>query len=538
MNESTGSTVTRPEFLDCTFRDGGYYNNWDFDKRVSSTYLDSVAKLPISILEMGYLNAPKPGYFGKYFFLSVPVLAEIKGRLAPAQRLAVMINAKDHRSTDVAAILQKMEGIVDIVRIAVAPTNLSHGLALAERIQALGFEVGVNVMYLSRFADNVGALVELPDISKVARTVSLVDSYGACEPDQVRSAVQQARAIIPGGNIGFHGHDNLGLAFANSLAAIEAGALVIDSTMAGMGRGAGNTRTEMLLVREAARTEAALNFDALTSVVDVFDDLKEKYRWGTNLPYMISGASDLPQKDVMDWVGKNRYSVVSILRALHGDRAGGVDTRRFEPLCPPEDGTVAEVLIVGGGPSVVEHIDGIEDYLRLSEATVIHANFRHLDILDRFGGGQLVCLAGDGVTRLPPPAMRKAVSVLVAPEPPRLSGAVPEDETSAVVQVAPFTSNGTPALFRPVSDTGPLALGLGAALALGAKRISLVGFDGYHNASAAQQGLARETQEMLDTFCVAHPDLVISSLTPSTYQLPATSLYSRIVEMSRQDDRA
>lgn len=536
MDTTANDAGAQPEFLDCTFRDGGYYTNWDFDKRVSNAYFDSVARLPIGTVEVGYLNSPKSEYFGQYYFLAAPVLNEIRARLAPRQRLAVMLDAKDHVASELADNLKNLSGVVDVVRMAVSPAQLAHGIELGEELRSLGFEVGFNIMYLSKFASDVSSIVELDDIAAIANTVSLVDSFGACEPNEVRNAVAEARKIIPNTAIGFHGHDNLGLAFANSLAAVEAGATVVDGTFTGIGRGAGNTRTEMLLVRQAARTHDALDFDALTSVVNVFEELKTTYKWGTNLPYMISGASSLPQKDVMNWVGKNRYSVVSILRALHGDRAGGVDTRAFAPLSPAEDGDSGEVLIIGGGPSVTDHIDGIAEYVRLANATVIHANFRHLDLLDRFDSRQLICLAGDGVTRLPIREKRGSVSALVASEPPRLSGSVPSDDTDDVVQVAPFSVDETPLHLGPVSDTGPLALGLGAALALGAKRISLVGFDGYQSATMAQQSLARETQTMLDTFRASHPELVLTSLTPSTYEVPAISVYSRIFEYSRSDN--
>ena len=534
MSERLIQGGTRPKFLDCTFRDGGYYTNWDFDRRVTAAYLEGISLLPIETVEIGYLNGPREGYYGQYYFLSTPMVERIRELLAPKQRLSVMIDAKSHRPEKLASIVSGMSGKVDLVRIAVAPTDLSHGLALATRLCELGFDVGVNVMHLSRFSGDETRLAELAMFTGVASIVALVDSFGACEPHEVRSAVQRLRELLPETAIGFHGHDNLGLAFANSLAAIDAGASVIDGTISGMGRGAGNTRMEMLLIREAARSDSPLNFDALTSVVDTFEDLRNRYRWGTNLPYMISGASDLPQGDVMNWVGKNRYSVVSIVRALHGEGVGALDTRNFEPLAREADlSSASEVLIVGGGPSVSEHIGGISEFIRLERVTVIHSNFQHLDILDRFGDAQLICLAGDGVTRLPPRATRLSVSAFIVPEPPRVAESVPDGDATSIVQVAPFAVDEVVERLGPVSDIGPLALGLGAALALGATRISLVGFDGYEDATLAQQALVRETQLMLDTFRQRHPDLVISSLTPSEFDVPKASVYSRITELSQ-----
>jgi 4-hydroxy 2-oxovalerate aldolase len=97
-----------------------------------------------------------------------------------------------------------------------------------------------------------------------------------------------------------------------------------------------------------------------------------------------------------------------------------------------------------------------------------------------------------------------------------------------VTEAEPFEVNGKSERLGPVLDTAPLSLGLGVALALGATRISLVGFDGYESASLAKQALATETQNMVDDFRARFPDIGLATLTPSTYGVPAESLYGRL----------
>ena len=76
-------------------------------------------------------------------------------------------------------------------------------------------------------------------------TICVVDSAGCMLPDEVASYVRAARQSCNLG-IGFHGHNNLGMANANGLAAVEQGARFVDGTLRGIGRSAGNAQTEIL----------------------------------------------------------------------------------------------------------------------------------------------------------------------------------------------------------------------------------------------------------------------------------------------------
>lgn len=516
--------------LDCTLRDGGYYTNWDFDESVVTRYFEGVTHLPIDTVEAGYCSQPRDGYHGQYYYLGRSRLSEIRDGLRDDQQLAVMINAKDHDPVALKELLAPLADVLDLVRIAADPDKLAPALQLGSVIADLGLKVGLNVMYLSRYIDDIEPVVARATSSGVLSTLALVDSYGSCRPDPVTKAFGAAAAIAPDVELGFHGHDNLELAFANTLAAVAGGATVIDSTFTGMGRGAGNTKTELALIHQAATAETPLDYEALNSITSEFSSLRDHYGWGTNLAYMISGASDLPQRDVMDWMGKNRYSVISVLRALQGVRDGGLDHTDLPDLATPPAG-VDELIIVGGGPSVRAHLNAITEYIALSGATVVHANLRNLEARMAVDGEQLICIAGDGAMRLPP-SEHLANSTIVVPTPPRLPGATPHTRVRGVVQVESFTLDGEDERLGPVSDIGPLALALGAAIHLRARRVSLVGFDGYANASRAQRQLASETQVLIDRFRRRPSSAPVSSLTPTEYDIPTDSIYSRLITLN------
>ena len=85
------------QILDCTFRDGGYYTNWDFNQALVDDYCKLVKSLPISIVELGYRGNinKKDNYYGEYYFLTISNLKKIKSIIGKEKKLSVMIDLKD-----------------------------------------------------------------------------------------------------------------------------------------------------------------------------------------------------------------------------------------------------------------------------------------------------------------------------------------------------------------------------------------------------------------------------------------------------------
>jgi 4-hydroxy 2-oxovalerate aldolase len=510
------------EMFDCTLRDGGYYTNWDFSPELVDDYVGNMARLPIDYIEFGYVNDDMDGYYGEYFFLQPDKLRTVKARLRGDQKLMVMIDGKSATVDRLEPLFKPLVGIVDGVRITAAPNALGHALDLARKLKELGFLVGFNVMYLSTYQDDISRLQAVIDEPQSYDSIALVDSYGGCSPAKVGRIIAELREKLPNNAVGFHGHDNMCLAFANSLAAIEAGADIVDGTLTGMGRGAGNLRTEAMLIhlaREGSNRE--LDFQALASVVAPFEDMRKTYEWGTNLPYMLSGANNLPQKDVMDWLAKSRYSVVSIIRALQQQSGQEVDRSVYPDVA--EGGFQGKsVLLVGGGPTVPQHAEAIRQFIARHDPLVVYSSSRHLKLAKQLGGRQLLCLPGHDAFRADLDQANTMMGAVVV-APPRVPGCVPVGLTLPVYQAAPVSPEG--ASGGPVSDSGPMALGLGVVQSLQAGQCWLVGFDGYDHATLAQQDLAREVQSSLDLYAAKHGPASLVSLTPTRYNVRCRSIH-------------
>jgi 4-hydroxy 2-oxovalerate aldolase len=384
------------KILDCTLRDGGYYTNWDFSQELVNHYIEYTNQLPIEYIELGYRSLSESVYRGKYFYSPLNVLKTF--RSLSNKKIGVLIEEKNLSISEINNLLSPCIGLIDFVRIAVAPSKIPDAILLAEAIKKLGFEVGLNIMYLSKWPDYHNSFKFLEKANGIIDFVYMVDSYGSVFPEELNDSFELIKSFIdiP---IGFHGHNNMELAFANSLNAMLSGCEMIDSTILGMGRGAGNLKTELLLTYLASKVKMEIDFSALSSLVQLFDNLLKQYEWGTNLPYMFSGANSLPQKDVMEWVSKRYYSFNTIITALNHQKSQNhpyIKFPLFEPLIMTD-----KVLVIGGGDSIREASNELLIYLENNpEIIIIHASSKNANYFKSLKNHQLFCLIGNEADRM------------------------------------------------------------------------------------------------------------------------------------------
>lgn len=506
------------KILDCTLRDGGYYTNWDFDKNLVDTYIKACNDLPVDYLEVGYRSIPLDGYYGEYFYLPVYVMQRLKAQTT--KKLVIILNEKDIRPTHLQKLLSPCIGLIDMVRLAIDPKQFARALELAEAVKKMGFEVGFNVMYMSKWKGQKDFLELLPKVKGIADYFYMVDSYGGVYPQDVKDTIQLVRSYIPDVPLGFHGHNNMELALINTLTAIEEGCEIVDATITGMGRGAGNVKTELLLTALNAQGKLEVDFNPLSKVVDGFTALQKTYEWGTNLPYMVSGAHSLPQKDVMDWVGKRYYSFNSIIRALQNQAKGVSDNEQFEQF---QEENVRKAILIGGGPSVLRHKEAIVKFLEaFPDLVIIHSSSKNARILDNSNAKQFFCLVGNEGHRMED-VFEDAIPgnvVCVLPSYPRKMGTyVPKALLSETFELSDSD------IFEPYKDSHT-AIALSVALSLKVEELYIVGYDGYSEAmSIKEQELFNENTYMFEKLkSMGH--LYFCSLTETKYNLETKSVFS------------
>lgn len=510
------------KILDCTLRDGGYYTNWDFNDETVDAYISAMNALPIDYLELGYRNNPTKEYMGRFGYSPVSVLNHI--RQTCTKKLDVMLNEKSTKPENLDSLLKPIIGIVDMIRIAIDPKNFDRAIVLAKAVKTMGFEVGFNCMYMSKWqTEYTDFLKKLGVLDSFADLFCMVDSFGGVTPDVLTTIYKEVRANTKC-PVGFHGHNNLQLGLINTITAMKLGVDYVDATILGMGRGAGNLNMELLLTYLNAHDGLRVDFNVLGDVITAFTPLYEQHRWGTNLPYMLAGANCIPQKEVMEWVTNRVYSFNSIIRGLDNRKNNEVDNAKFPQL--KVEHKFDKVLIVGGGTNAIAHVKAIYQFLNNeNNIAVVFATARNANAYLDINVPIYYTLVGNEGRRLTANVgAEKLNGACVLPPYPRPMGTeVPEYAEGRTVELASID-------FTDQFKDSVTTIALQLAINLTDGDIFVVGYDGYPGSVLSEKEIAltHENQTIFQAYEKAR-GCKLKSLTPSLYSdLDIESVYQFI----------
>lgn len=279
----------RPQIkvLDCTIRDGGLINKWQFSDEIVRKVFLALSESGVDYMEIGYKSSEK--YFsrdehGAWKFCTEDDIKRIVGDMQTTMKLSAMADIGRIDSQD---IPQKKDSILDMIRVACYAKEIDKGIALAHECLDKGYEASINLMAVSKVLEK--DLDEaLDDLSKsYVPVIYLVDSYGSLYSEQIHFLAKKYLSALPGKELGIHSHNNQQLAFANTIEGIISGINRLDATLYGMGRGAGNCPLELLL---SFLKNPKFDIRPLIEVIqNIFIPMKAEIEWGYHIPYLITG---------------------------------------------------------------------------------------------------------------------------------------------------------------------------------------------------------------------------------------------------------
>lgn len=277
--------------LDCTIRDGGLINNYQFSDELVKAVYRAACDSGVDIIELGKKLAVSDEYtrekYGKWNFCDDDDLKMVIDSYESTYRplIAVMF---DVGRVDFKALQPVDQSPIDMIRTACYVADTDKAIDLAKRSKDLGYQTTINIMAPSA-AIRTDLVESLQEVSKADEVdyLYLVDSYGAYYSEQVTDYLNLYKEHCPNKPLGFHAHNNQQLAFANTQQAIIDGVNLLDATINGIGRGAGNCNLELLLnfLKNPKFDVAPL----YKTIQEHFVPLREKIEWGFNDIYGISG---------------------------------------------------------------------------------------------------------------------------------------------------------------------------------------------------------------------------------------------------------
>lgn len=294
--------------LDATIRDGGLVNNFMFsDDFINALYRTNV-KAGVDYMEFGY-KASKELFdvnkFGKWKFCDEDDIRAIVGDNNSDLKISVMADVgRCDFKTD---ILPKKDSVIDMIRVATYVHQMPAAIEIIEDAKNKGYEVTCNIMAISNAKEaDINQALEMVGQSS-ADGIYIVDSYGSLFPEQIREISDKYCEIGEkyGKYIGMHAHNNMQLAFANTIEATARGVSLLDATMMSMGRGSGNCAMELLL--SFLKNPKYNIFPVLKFIENYMLPIKEEGAiWGYDIPYLLTGRLNQHPSAAIDYTKEQR----------------------------------------------------------------------------------------------------------------------------------------------------------------------------------------------------------------------------------------
>ena len=293
--------------VDATLRDGGLVNDFYFsDELVKALYQTNI-DAGVDYMEIGYRASKKvfdESKFGKWKFCSDDHIREIVGENDTPLKLAIMADIGRHDKDD---FDQKVNSPVDMVRVATYIHQMPEAIDMIEDAAKKGYETTCNIMAISNSQEE-DIKVALDMLGKTpVDVIYIVDSFGSIYPEQMAriADLYMNYGEKYGKKIGIHAHNNMQLAFANTIEACGDGVDFLDGTYLAMGRGAGNCAMELLI--GFLKNPKYSEYPVLKFLQDYMAPLKESgIKWRYDLQYLMTGLLNQHPRTAIQFTNEGR----------------------------------------------------------------------------------------------------------------------------------------------------------------------------------------------------------------------------------------
>ena len=529
------------KILDCTLRDGGYYNNWDFDIELIREHIKVIKSSNIDILELGFRSLINDQYKGPLAFTKDDFLEKFDTNNL---KIAVMVNIKEFENhneiknkVNKLFPLENRNSTVDIIRIACTYEEIDKAKVVCQLLKEKGFEICLNIVHAA-FLDSK----TLKDIANSIKKISLsaiylADSTGSMDAIEYNSKLR-ILAQETNFDIGIHAHNNLGKALENTLSAISVGSSWLDATILGMGRGPGNTDIEELLISLIPKYRKKINIIPLINHSKKwFEKLKEKHKWGKNRFYFLSAKYKIHPSFIQTMLTDSRYSTAEIIGAidyLKNDKSRTFNSQKllkartfFEGNprgkdIPKNKINQERILLLGNSEGILNFKDKLEEFITYENLYVIGINSKsyiNQELIDaRVFAHPMRLLADNNLFELLNQLIITPYSML--PEKIKL-----KLKNNDVLDYGLEIERGSmESLKNYCTIPSPIALAYTLATlgATNVKNIMLAGFDGYPKGDIRNQ----EVENIFDIFKKKYEKINIYSITPTNYfNVSSKSIY-------------
>lgn len=384
--------------LDCTLRDGGYINNWRFGHDNIVNIFERLVSSKVDMIEIGFMDERRGADCD---YTIQPGSRELEGLYEGLGKGQAMVVGMIDYGTCGIERLQPHSGqsVIDGIRIIFKKDKRKEALEFCSQVKELGYKVFAQAVSITSYNDE-----EMEDLIHLINELepyafSLVDTYGLLHKKQLMHyfsfADERLKKSI---GLGYHSHNNFQLGYANCIELLEQEIerdIIIDGSLYGMGKSAGNTPIELLAtyMNDVRGTDYKL-FHLLEAIDVTILDIFKKMPWGYSFKFFLSAANDCHPNYVSYLMEKKKLSVKSIDEVLHAipeEQKLNYDAELIERLYAGYQKTACDdsddfqklqklffeqkILLLAPGPSIEKEEGKIEAYKKKHNCLTISVNF-------------------------------------------------------------------------------------------------------------------------------------------------------------------
>lgn len=382
--------------LDCTLRDGGYVNDWHFGQRAIHDIADKMAVSGIEYFEIGFVR--ECDYDPDYSLFNGN--DDVSGMISPKNPNTTYVGMIDMgRPVPVEKLGRRVDNGFDLFRVIFKKNKMQEAFEYIKELKKLGYDVFAQPVGADGYTD-----IEFIELIRKCNMLPIqafyiVDSFGLIKKKDFVRYVQIAdnnlrRDIM----LGYHSHNNMQQAMGNASAMVEMNInrnIIIDASVFGMGRGAGNLNMELFAAYMNENFDRNYRLEPMYEIIDEYlNEIYQKSFWGYSLPLYLSAANGCHPNYAIYFASKGTLtvksyneilkSIVDCDKAVYSKEKAEMYYREYQKNFIDDKEAISkirqslagrEILLLGSGRSLIDEREGIMEFIEKTDPVVIALNF-------------------------------------------------------------------------------------------------------------------------------------------------------------------
>ncbi len=385
------------KLLDCTLRDGGYINDWNFGHDELVNIFERMVNTGTDIIEIGFLDARRSFDINRSIMPDTDSVKRIYGKVEKGT--AMIVGMIDYGTCPVKNIAPCENSYLDGIRVIFKKHRMKEAIEFCSEIKSLGYRVFVQAVSITSYSDEeMNELTEL--VNRIEPyAVSLVDTYGLLHQDSLAHYLNILNErVCPSVGIGYHSHNNFQLGYANCIEMLKMEAdrlLIVDGSLYGMGKSAGNTPIELIAMHLNEKFAKEYDISQMLEAIDCnIMKIYQRSPWGYSLFYYLAASNKCHPNYVKFLMDKHMLSMKSIneiLEEIQSEKRLMYDEEYVENLYSKyqsieidDSGDLKKleallrgkkILLLGPGRSIREEESRIRMFMDQNHPVAISVNF-------------------------------------------------------------------------------------------------------------------------------------------------------------------